>query len=63
VTVNNCMLLLAQHDLPSEESARAAWGSTTAEGFVEFSKMRPVFRTRAFLCSTCSIPHTAGPGG
>jgi coniferyl-aldehyde dehydrogenase len=44
VTVNNCMLHVAQHDLPFGGVGASGMGQYHGwEGFVEFSKMRPVF--------------------
>ena len=44
VTINNCMLHVAQHDLPFGGTGASGMGQYHGwEGFVEFSKMRPVF--------------------
>ena len=44
VTVNNCILHVAQHDLPFGGSGASGMGQYHAhEGFLEFSKLRPVF--------------------
>jgi len=44
VTINNCMLHVAQHDLPFGGIGASGMGHYHGhEGFVEFSKMRPVF--------------------
>jgi coniferyl-aldehyde dehydrogenase len=44
VTINNCMLHVAQHDLPFGGSGTSGMGQYHAyEGFLEFSKLRPVF--------------------
>jgi coniferyl-aldehyde dehydrogenase len=44
VTINNCMLHVAQHDLPFGGIGASGMGQYHGfEGFVEFSKMRPVF--------------------
>ena len=49
VTVNNCMLHVAQHDLPFGGIGASGIGQYHGwEGFVEFSKMRPVFRNPRF---------------
>ena len=44
VTINNCVLHVAQHDMPFGGSGASGMGQYHAyEGFLEFSKMRPVF--------------------
>jgi len=44
VTVNNCMLHVAQHDLPFGGIGASGMGQYHGyEGFLEFSKLRPVF--------------------
>lgn len=44
VTINNCMFHVAQHDLPFGGVGASGMGQYHGyEGFVEFSKMRPVF--------------------
>jgi coniferyl-aldehyde dehydrogenase len=44
VTVNNCMLHVAQHDLPFGGVGASGMGHYHGyEGFLEFSKLRPVF--------------------
>jgi coniferyl-aldehyde dehydrogenase len=44
VTVNNCMLHVAQHDLPFGGIGMSGMGQYHGyEGFLEFSKLRPVF--------------------
>jgi coniferyl-aldehyde dehydrogenase len=44
VTINNCMLHVAQHDMPFGGVGASGMGQYHGyEGFVEFSKMRPVF--------------------
>jgi coniferyl-aldehyde dehydrogenase len=44
VTVNNCMLHVAQHDLPFGGIGASGMGQYHGhEGFIEFSKLRPVF--------------------
>src|SRR5207245_1460661 len=46
VTINNCMLHVAQHDLPFGGVGSSGIGQYHGwEGFTEFSKMRPVFKT------------------
>ena len=45
VSVNNCMLHVAQHDLPFGGTGASGIGHSHGyEGFLEFSKLRPVFR-------------------
>ncbi len=45
VTVNNCMLHVAQHDVPFGGIGASGMGHYHGyEGFLEFSKLRPVFR-------------------
>jgi coniferyl-aldehyde dehydrogenase len=44
VTVNNCMLHVAQHDMPFGGVGASGMGQYHGrEGFLEFSKLRPVF--------------------
>ena len=44
VTINNCVLHVAQHDMPFGGVGASGMGHYHGrEGFVEFSKMRPVF--------------------
>ena len=44
VTVNNCMLHVAQHDMPFGGTGASGMGQYHGyEGFLEFSKLRPVF--------------------
>ena len=44
VTVNNCMLHVAQHDMPFGGIGSSGMGHYHGyEGFLEFSKLRPVF--------------------
>jgi coniferyl-aldehyde dehydrogenase len=44
VTINNCMLHVAQHDMPFGGSGASGMGQYHGyEGFLEFSKLRPVF--------------------
>jgi len=44
VTVNNCLLHVAQHDMPFGGIGASGMGQYHGyEGFVEFSKLRPVF--------------------
>jgi coniferyl-aldehyde dehydrogenase len=45
VTVNNCMLHVAQHDVPFGGIGASGMGHYHGyEGFLEFSKLRPVFK-------------------
>jgi coniferyl-aldehyde dehydrogenase len=45
VTVNNCMLHVAQHDMPFGGIGASGMGQYHGhEGFLEFSKLRPVFK-------------------
>jgi len=49
VTVNNCMLHVAQHDLPFGAVGASGMGHYHGhEGFLEFSKLRPVFTNPRF---------------
>jgi coniferyl-aldehyde dehydrogenase len=49
VTINNCMLHVAQHDLPFGGVGPSGMGHYHGrEGFVELSKMRPVFTSPRF---------------
>lgn len=49
VTINNCVLHVAQHDLPFGGVGASGMGHYHArEGFLEFSKLRPVFRNPRF---------------
>jgi coniferyl-aldehyde dehydrogenase len=44
VTINNCILHVAQHDLPFGGTGASGMGQYHGyEGFLEFSKLRPVF--------------------
>jgi coniferyl-aldehyde dehydrogenase len=44
VTINNCMLHVAQHDMPFGGVGASGMGQYHGhEGFLEFSKLRPVF--------------------
>ncbi|MDQ3368095.1 MAG: coniferyl aldehyde dehydrogenase [Myxococcota bacterium] len=46
VTINNCMLHVAQHDTPFGGSGASGMGQYHGyEGFLEFSKLRPVFKS------------------
>src|SRR5262245_39771776 len=45
VTINNCMLHVAQHDMPFGGIGASGMGHYHGrEGFLEFSKLRPVFK-------------------
>jgi len=59
VTINNCMLHVAQHDLPFGGIGASGMGHYHGhEGFVEFSKMRPVFTSpRVSLLSMLYPPY------
>jgi coniferyl-aldehyde dehydrogenase len=61
VTVNNCMLHVAQHDLPFGGIGASGMGHYHGfEGFLEFSKLRPVFENpRVSLLSMFYPPYTA----
>jgi coniferyl-aldehyde dehydrogenase len=49
VTVNNCMMHVAQHDLPFGGVGASGMGHYHGrEGFLEFSKLRPVFKHPRF---------------
>ena len=49
VTINNCMLHVAQHDLPFGGIGASGMGQYHGyEGFLEFSKLRPVFTNPRF---------------
>ena len=49
VTVNDCAMHVAQHDMPFGGSGNSGMGQYHSyEGFVEFSKMRPVFKQSKF---------------
>ena len=60
VTVNNCIIHVAQHDLPFGGVGASGMGQYHGhEGFVEFSKMRPVFTNPRFsLLSLFYPPYT-----
>jgi coniferyl-aldehyde dehydrogenase len=59
VTINNCMLHVAQHDLPFGGVGASGMGHYHGwEGFVEFSKLRPVFKNpRLSLLSAFYPPY------
>ncbi|MGH8746937.1 MAG: coniferyl aldehyde dehydrogenase [Burkholderiales bacterium] len=60
VTLNNCILHVAQHDLPFGGVGASGIGQYHGrEGFVEFSKMRPIFtQPRLSLLSLLYPPYT-----
>jgi coniferyl-aldehyde dehydrogenase len=60
VTINNCIMHIAQHDLPFGGVGASGMGQYHGhEGFVEFSKMRPVFTNpRVSLLSLFYPPYT-----
>jgi coniferyl-aldehyde dehydrogenase len=60
VTINNCMMHIAQHDLPFGGVGASGMGHYHGyEGFVELSKMRPVFTNpRISLLSLFYPPYT-----
>jgi coniferyl-aldehyde dehydrogenase len=61
VTINHCMMHVAQHDLPFGGVGASGMGHYHGfEGFVEFSKMRPVFKSpRLSLLHLFYPPYTA----
>lgn len=61
VTINNCILHVAQHDLPFGGSGASGMGQYHGpEGFLEFSKLRPVFTQPRFsLLHWLYPPYTA----
>jgi coniferyl-aldehyde dehydrogenase len=61
VTINNCMLHVAQHDLPFGGIGPSGMGHYHGrEGFLEFSKLRPVFTNpRLSLLHLFYPPYTA----
>ncbi len=64
VTINNCMLHVAQHDLPFGGVGASGMGQYHGwEGFVEFSKLRPVFKNpRLSLLHQFYPPYTEKHG-
>ncbi|MBI3782976.1 MAG: coniferyl aldehyde dehydrogenase [Deltaproteobacteria bacterium] len=57
VTINNCILHVAQHDMPFGGIGASGMGQYHGyEGFLEFSKLRPVFTNPTF-----SLLHFAYP--
>jgi coniferyl-aldehyde dehydrogenase len=61
VTINNCVLHVAQHDLPFGGTGASGMGQYHGyEGFLEFSKLRPVFTNPRFsLLHWFYPPYTA----
>lgn len=61
VTVNNCILHVAQHDLPFGGVGASGMGQYHGhEGFLEFSKLRPVFTNpRLSILEMFYPPYTA----
>jgi coniferyl-aldehyde dehydrogenase len=61
VTINNCMLHVAQHDMPFGGVGASGMGQYHGyEGFLEFSKLRPVFTNpRLSFLSVFYPPYTA----
>ncbi|HEY8514877.1 MAG TPA: coniferyl aldehyde dehydrogenase [Candidatus Binatia bacterium] len=61
VTINNCVLHVAQHDLPFGGIGASGMGHYHGyEGFLEFTKLRPVFKNPRFsLLSMFYPPYTA----
>jgi coniferyl-aldehyde dehydrogenase len=61
VTINNCVLHVAQHDLPFGGTGASGMGQYHGyEGFLEFSKLRPVFTNPRFsLLHWLYPPYTA----
>jgi coniferyl-aldehyde dehydrogenase len=60
VTINNCIMHIAQHDLPFGGIGASGMGHYHGhEGFIEFSKLRPVFTNpRLSLLSLFYPPYT-----
>jgi len=60
VTINNCLMHIAQHDLPFGGIGSSGMGHYHGrEGFIEFSKLRPVFTNpRLSLLSLFYPPYT-----
>ncbi|MFU8769775.1 MAG: coniferyl aldehyde dehydrogenase [Desulfotignum sp.] len=57
VTVNDCALHVAQHDLPFGGTGNSGMGHYHGrEGFMEFSKLRPVFRQAPISASSLLAP-------
>ena len=60
VTINNCVMHVAQHDMPFGGIGASGMGHYHGyEGFLEFTKLRPVFRNPRFsLLSMLYPPYT-----
>jgi coniferyl-aldehyde dehydrogenase len=60
VTINNCVLHVAQHDMPFGGVGASGIGHYHGwEGFLEFTKLRPVFRNpRLSMLSMLYPPYT-----
>ncbi|HSL61634.1 MAG TPA: aldehyde dehydrogenase family protein [Desulfotignum sp.] len=57
VTLNDCALHVAQHDLPFGGTGNSGMGQYHGmEGFMEFSKLRPVFRQAPISASSLLTP-------
>ena len=63
MTINNCVFHVAQHDLPFGGTGASGMGHYHGhEGFLEFSKLRPVFTNpRLSLLHLFYPPYTAPP--
>jgi coniferyl-aldehyde dehydrogenase len=62
VGINDCAVHVAQHDLPFGGVGRSGMGRYHArEGFLEFSKLRPVFTRAPRTAVALMHPPTAGP--
>jgi len=61
VTINNCVMHVAQHDMPFGGVGASGMGHYHGyEGFLEFTKLRPVFKNPRFsLLSMLYPPYTA----
>jgi len=61
VTINNCILHIAQHDLPFGGVGASGMGQYHGfDGFAEFSKMRPVFTNPRFSLLNLFYPPYTG---
>jgi coniferyl-aldehyde dehydrogenase len=61
VTINNCMLHVAQHDMPFGGVGASGMGHYHGrEGFLEFSKLRPVFTNPRFSMLNMFYPPYTG---
>jgi coniferyl-aldehyde dehydrogenase len=64
VTINNCVLHVAQHDLPFGGTGASGMGQYHGyEGFLEFSKLRPVFTNPRFSLLHWFYPPYTGRQG